>query len=276
MGRWRAIIPIVLAICIAIVGSVLTFKWVKHQTTPKEGVVEEDNTVVIAVAVVDLPWGTLLAGNHIKTASFFRESLPAGYFEDPASLEGRVLIHPVKKNEPILESRLAPTSVTSGGISALIKPGNRALAVKGDKVLGLSGHIKPGDRVDVLVTLTDKRWKREVTKIVLESILVLATGIEVQENDKGEASPVDVYTLEVTPEEGEKLALAANQGRLQFALRNVMDTETVLTSGATVTKTLNSFNIRRAHKKKPKAKAPEPVIDTVKVIKGTKVTNKSF
>jgi pilus assembly protein CpaB len=52
---------------------------------------------------------------------------------------------------------------------------------------------------------------------------------------------VDVYTLEVTPEEGERLSLAANQGKLQFALRNPMDMEVVLTSGATIPDTLASF-----------------------------------
>ena len=58
---------------------------------------------------------------------------------------------------------------------------------------------------------------------------------------EGEAAPVDVYTLEVTPEEGERLSLASTQGRLQFALRNPMDTEVVLTSGATIPDTLASF-----------------------------------
>jgi pilus assembly protein CpaB len=122
-----------------------------------------------------------------------------------------------------------------------VTPGKRAISVKGDKVLGISGFIKPGNRVDVLVTVTHGKIKGEITKIVLENVHVLATGKEIQENEKGEPSPVDVYTVEVTPEEGEKLTLAASKGKLQFALRNVTDTEIVLTKGATINKTLASF-----------------------------------
>jgi pilus assembly protein CpaB len=177
-------------------------------------------------------------------------------------MEGRVLIVSLKQNEPILETKLAPTSVSTGGVSAVVKPGKRAIAVKGDKVLGISGFIKPGNRVDVLVTLKYGK-KIETTKIVLENVLVLATGKELQENDKGNPSPVDVYTMEVTPEEGEKLTLAASKGKLQFALRNVTDAEIVLTKGATINKTLSSFRppvppkVRRSRAK-------------VQVIKGSK------
>jgi pilus assembly protein CpaB len=162
---------------------------------------------------------------------------------------------------------LAPASIDTGGVSAIVTPGKRALAVKGDKVIGISGFINPGNRVDVLVTMTEK--KREVTKIVLENVPVLATGTQMTVNDKGEPAPVDVYTLEVTPVEGEKLTLAATKGRLQFALRNITDTETVLTRGATVSKTLASFRppVRRT-KGRPNV--------TVQVIKGEKIEKVKF
>ena len=124
--------------------------------------------------------------------------------------------------------------MTVGGVSAVIKPGMRAIAVKGDKVIGISGFIQPGNRVDVLVTLKDPKTKNETTKMVLSNVLVLATGTEVQEKQDGKPSPVDVYTLEVDPNQGEMLALAAAEGKLQFALRNMMDMETLLTKGATV------------------------------------------
>jgi pilus assembly protein CpaB len=229
---------------------------------PKEVVkVVESEAVPVVVAAVDLPWGTKLNSEMIKRTPYLKESLPPGYFSDSDAMEGRVLIVSLKQNEPILETKLAPTSVSTGGVSAVVTPGKRAIAVKGDKVLGISGFIKPGNRVDVLVTL--KHGKTETTKIVLENVLVLASGKEIQENDKGNPSPVDVYTMEVTPEEGEKLTLAASKGKLQFALRNVTDAEIVLTKGATINKTLSSFRppvppkVRRSRAK-------------VQVIKGSK------
>jgi pilus assembly protein CpaB len=109
---------------------------------------------------------------------------------------------------------------------------------------------------------------------------VLATGTEIQENEEGKPAPVDVYTLEVTPEEGEKLALAASEGKLQFALRNITDAETVLTKGATVAETLASFRGRqpkpKTSTKKTKKWQPREITMTVEIIKGDKVSKKKF
>jgi len=127
----------------------------------------------------------------------------------------------------------------------------------------------------VLVTLTHTTTKTEVTKLVLENIPVLATGAQIQENDKGEPAPVDVYTLEVTPEEGEKLALAATKGKLQFALRNLIDGEKVLTRGATIPQTLASLSSNTQKPAAPKSKSSAPRNSfTVEVIKGGNVTQK--
>ncbi len=140
MVTWRTIVPIIAAIIIALAGSVITYQWIKGQKIVKV----ESKAISIAVAVIDMPWGTQLKKDKIKLIPFLEESIPSGYFTDPASLEGRVLINPLKQGEPILEYRLAPTSVTTGGISAVLKIGKRALAVKGDKIIGLSGLIRPG------------------------------------------------------------------------------------------------------------------------------------
>jgi pilus assembly protein CpaB len=273
MTQWRGIVPIVVALIIALAGSFLTYTWLKKQSATQKIVRVESDAVEIAVALKDLPWGTVLKKEDIQLTPFLKESLPPQCFTDLAQLEGRVLIAQTKEKEPILESKLAPDTVKVGGISAVVKPGMRALAVKGDKVIGLSGLIQPGNRVDVLVTFTNPQNKRDTTKVVLEDILVLATGPEIQkaDKDKGETSPVDVFTLEVTPEDGEKLALAAAQGKLQFALRNVTDVETVFTKGATIPDALRSFK-----KISSKKGVVNPVVKRVYVIKGTKTSSVSF
>ena len=283
MGKYKAIIPIVLALVIAASGSVFLYKWLKMQTAPKEVVKTETDTqtVPVAVTAVDLQWGTKLTGEMIRTVPFLKESLPTGYYSKGEKLEGRIVIAPLKKNEPIIESKLAPDSVTAGGVSAIVKPGKRALAVKGDKVIGISGFINPGNRVDVLVTLKDPGSKMEVTKVVLENVMVLASGTQMQDTGKGDPSPVDVYTLEVTPEEGEKLALAASEGKLQFALRNITDGESVLTKGATISNTLASLRgvapkPEEPPKKKVKKWKPREVTTTIEIIKGDKVSKKKF
>jgi pilus assembly protein CpaB len=281
MGRWKAFIPIALALVIATGGSILLYKWLQLKTAPKEVVqVEGAQAVPVVVASTDLSWGTKLKKEMLKTVPFLRESLPSGYRSDMDSLEGRVLISPLKEREPVLESRLAPEDVSAGGVSAIVKQGMRAVAVKGDKVIGISGFIQPGNRVDVLVTLKDPKKKEDITKLVLANVLVLATGAEIEENQDGKPSPVDVYTLEVDPEQGEKLALAAAQGKLQFALRNVLDTETVFTKGATVPSTLASLRGETPEPAAPlkvkKKWVPKETILTVETIKGDKIGKQKF
>lgn len=280
MGRWKAFIPIFLALAVATGGSVFLYKWLQAKIAPHDVVQKVDaEAVPVVVAAVDLPWGTKLQKEMLKAVPFLKESLPNGYRSDPALLAGRVVVSPLRATEAVLESRLAPDSVTVGGVSAVITPGMRAIAVKGDKVIGISGFIQPGNRVDVLVTLKDPRTENETTKMALSNVLVLATGTEIQEKQDGKPSPVDVYTLEVDPEQGEKIALAAAEGKLQFALRNTMDTETVLTKGATVTETLAS--LRGAD---PKAATPTKVREwvprnrslTVETIKGDKIGQQKF
>ena len=286
MGNYRTFIPITISLFIAAIGSFFLYKWIEKQRAPQEVVEVQAKAVPVAVAAADLPWGTKIKPEMIKTISYLQESIPSGHFSKAGDLKNRILIAPLKANDPITEHRLAPTSIETGGVAAVLKRGSRAIAVKGDKVIGISGFINPGNRVDVLVTVKDPKKKEEKTKTILENIQVLATGTQIQENEKGEPSPVDVYTLEVTPEEAEKLALAAAEGRLQLALRSVVDSDDVLTEGITVTQLLDSYsypksksvakvNNKVSNKKKVRRWIPRKSV-TVEIIKGTEVSKKKF
>ena len=291
MRNWKTFSPIALSLIIAIAGSYFLYRWIERQRTPKEVVQVQAEAVPVVVATADLPWGTKLKPEMIKTSPYLKESLPTGYFAGVNDLKNRVLITPLKINDPITEHKLAPTSIETGGVAAVIKSGKRAIAVKGDKVIGISGFINPGNRVDVLVTVKDPEKKEKKTKTILENILVLATGTQIQENEKGEPAPFDVYTLEVTLEEAEKLALAASEGRLQLALRSVIDGDEVYTEGITVPDLLASYSYtkpkptpiikakpavkRTSRKKKIRRWTPRRSV-TVEIIKGTEVSKKKF
>jgi pilus assembly protein CpaB len=237
-GKNRSVIVFAVAVVIAGVASVWTHNALKGTASAQKVV-----TVPVAVAAEDMAWGSVLTKEKIKTVPYLRDNLPAGYFTDPATLAGKTIIYPIKANEPILVSRLAPTDVKGGGVAAVVAPNKRAMAVKVDKVIGVSGFIHPGNRVDVLVTLSGQgKVSSPIAKTVLENVLVLATGIEIEQAGKKEkAAPVDVITLEVTPEEGEKLALAAAEGNLQLSLRNFSDTQDVNTKGTTIPVLLSSY-----------------------------------
>lgn len=269
MGKYKPILLLGGAVVIALITSIMAYNWLREKSA-----VQKEAAVLsqpVAVAVADLSRGTVLSKEMIKMVSYLKESLPEGSFSDASSLEGRVLLFPIQGNEPIFESRLAPNTVKTGGVAVLVNPEKRAMAVKVDKFIGVSGFINPGNQVDVLVTI-DKPDERSapVTKIVLQNVVVLATGSELEKKGKDDKpTKVDVITLEVTPEEAEKLALAATEGRIQLALRNFADTKDVLTKGATKSALLASYNSVEKVRKIIRAKNPG---HTVEMIKGSEVS----
>jgi pilus assembly protein CpaB len=289
MGNWKAALPITLSLVIAIGGSYFLYQWIEKQRAPKAVIQVQAEAVPVSVSVGNLPWGTKLKPEMLKTTPYLKQSLPAGYFSNLNDIQGRILIAPLKANEPITEHKLAPISMETGGVSAVLAPGKRAIGVKGDKVIGLAGFVNPGNHVDVLVTVKDPDTKKEKTKTILERIPVLATGTQIEKNEKGEPAPVDVYTLEVTAEEAEKLALAASEGRIQLALRNVTDGDDVMTEGMTIPKLLASYSHPQAPEVKPVLKksgsnsnvkkvknwAPRKTV-TVEIIKGMETSKQRF
>jgi pilus assembly protein CpaB len=277
MVNWKAILPITLSMVIAATGTYFLYQWVQKQSVTKEVVMVDVEAVPVAVASVDLPWGTKLTSEMVNMTPFLKESLPTGYFNDIDRVKNRVLIDSLKQGDPIVAHRLAPEDIQSGGVPAVLKPGKRAVGVKGDKVIGISGFINPGNRVDVLVTMRDPARKIDRTKMILQDIPVLATGTQIQQNEKGEPAPVDIYTLEVTPKEAEKLALAAAEGKIQFALRNIIDMENVATPGTTITETLSgNSNKKKVSTKPKKRRRPVQRSNTVEIIKGTDVQKKKY
>jgi pilus assembly protein CpaB len=184
------------------------------------------NLSKVAVAKVQIPVGTKIIAEQVSVVQFPKESTPDGTFETADKLIGRVAVMNIPAREPITESRLAPEG-TAAGLSAVIPEGYRAMTVKVDDVVGISGFIQPGSLVDVVVTIDPEEragMQDPISKIVLQNIKVLANGqnIDKPENQR-EANSVKAVTLLVTPEQAEKLALAASEGKLQLVMRNQID-----------------------------------------------------
>jgi pilus assembly protein CpaB len=273
MEKYKSLILFVAAVLVASFTALLAYNWMKSKSFTEEGSIK---TQEVAVSTTYLPMGTVLKKPMVKTIPFLKGSLPeTEVFTDASLLNGRVLISPVNANEPILKSRLAPDSVSGGGVAAIVDPNKRAMAVKIDKVSGVSGFIHPGNRVDVLVSLNKLDKKRTpVTKIVLQNILVIATGTEIQQKDKEKATSVEVITLELTPDESERLALATSQGKIQLALRNYANAEEVASKGVTIDRLLYGMPVEKNKKIKYVRRTPKATI--VQLIKGSTVSEIKF
>lgn len=192
--------------------------------------------VQVAVAGRDLPVGHRLEAQDVLMVEWPARAVPEGFSRSPAEVVGRGLLSSVSRNEPFLPAKLAVPEA-GGGLSILIPEGKRAMAVRVDDVVGVAGFVVPGTRVDVVVTLSSDVATgagQPVTQLVLQNIEVMASGQTIQRDARGEPMTTTVVTLLVDPEEGEMLGLAATNGRIQLALRNSLDPDTVTTTGARI------------------------------------------
>src|SRR6202007_1615323 len=149
--------------------------------------------------------------------------VPPNYFRSKSQVVGRGVILPIQKGEFILPSKLAAENA-GAGLPALIPPGMRAVSVRVNDVVSVAGFVTPGTRVDVLLTGTPTGGSEQETTTVLQNVAVLASGHPLERTSTGEAQNVPVITLQVTPDDAQRLTLASSQGKIQLALRNPVDT----------------------------------------------------
>lgn len=234
----------------------------------------------VVVAKFDLSWGTTLTGKMLVLQSketllnqnlIPEEGEPGKGFSSVEAVAGRVLAVNLQNQQPILESHLAPRGVRAG-VDAILDPKKRAMAVKVDQEVAVAGFIRPGNHVDVLVTMKPpNKGSQTITKTVIENVRVLAAGTHMQtQGEDGKAQPVSIMTLEVTPQEAEKLTLASTRGRLRLVLRSSRNPDEVLTKGATAKSLLNSYQLPKKKRSSGKKK------HTVEVIKGSSTSKQKF
>lgn len=231
MTRQRSFIILGLALISA---SVAGYSAIRYSAERPSGAPVEASggTAQIIVAARDLPVGHLVTEADVQAIRWPANSVPVGYVAQPSTAIGRGLIASVRMNEPILEAELAEKG-SGAGMPIIIPEGLRAVSVRVDEVIAVAGYVIPSTRVDVMLTMQPKGSGSDQvhTQVVLQNLLVLAAGQAIQKNEKGEPMPVGVVTLLVTPEQGEKLVLASAQGRIQLALRNMVDVAEITTPG---------------------------------------------
>ncbi len=217
MRNKRLIIALTGAVICGLVGVMLVTRYLSNV----QAFTKDLGNVVVAKA--EIPLGEKITAEQLAFAQIPNGAVPEGAFRKLDEVVGRVAITPIGLRETITNMKLAPEG---------------AMTVKVDDVVGVSGFIMPGSFVDVVAIVVPLAQagatNGPISKIVLQNIKVLASGTKIDspENQR-QPSDVKAVTLQVTPEQAEKLVLATNEGRLQLVMRNYSDQEDTQTKGAT-------------------------------------------
>jgi pilus assembly protein CpaB len=204
------------------------------------------------VAATDLTMGTMITKDHVKLVAWPASSpVPKG-FTTVDSVLNRGLITGVVANEPLTESKLAPLAA-GAGLPPSITEGMRAVSVKVNEVVGVAGFVVPGTHVDVMVTLRRDQERDSMTRVVVSDVQVLTAGTRYDQEKArdGQPIPTSVVTLLVSPQDAERVALAASEGNIMLTLRNPMDRKPTETTGIRTAGLLGQ------------APAPQPIVKTV-------------
>jgi pilus assembly protein CpaB len=229
MKNKRAILMMALAVLLGLGAVMLAWRFILPQ--------RNSNANHVVVAAMDVALGQRLGPEMLKLIEWSGNAMPEGSYADPAMLTNRVLKSSLSHGDLVTKVKLAPEG-TSGGLSAVIAEGNRAITVRVNDVIGVAGFALPGNFVDIIVSTQkdnvngEKNTDMNVSKIVLERILVLAVAQELGRDDT-KPKVVNAVTLEVTPEQAERLDLARSVGTLSLALRNQVDKKDIQSDGAT-------------------------------------------
>ena len=189
-------------------------------------------TAPVVVAVKDIEVATALRADQLSVVQWPQDRSPKGGFARVEDAAGRVAVLPMGTGEPVLEPKLAPQG-TPAGMTALVSPGKRAMTVKVDEASGVAGFVIPNNRVDVVVSINRGEFSKDpFARVVLENLRVLGAGQRIVEKQPdGKPQVVPTVTLEVNPVEGERLALASQEGHLSLVLRSQKDETPVTTKG---------------------------------------------
>jgi len=184
-------------------------------------------TVTVVLAAEDIAPGVPIEASDLRIVEWPEDFIPPDSFASHDGLVDRVAHRTIRTGEPILSTALLGIG-EPGGLQALIEPNYRAMSVEVNAVVGVSGFIQPGSRVDVLAQLRTMDVKSGVTphtRTILQNVKVLAIDQKYSGVNATEAALASVVTLQVLPDEAQRLAYAAAEGKLSLALRGRSDEE---------------------------------------------------
>ena len=194
------------------------------QVQPATASIEQNPGLVsVVVAGQDIAFGTTIEGHKLTTIMWPAEAVPPGTFENFATLLPQGGDDPRRAKRAMAQGELVLANKVSDfgekvTITQTLGKNTRAMAISVNAQSSVGGFVTPGDTVDIVLTQGGGADLRAVT--ILQNIRVV--GVDQQADEMNEqANVAKTVTVEVSPEEGQKLALAQQAGRLSLTLRTL-------------------------------------------------------
>ncbi|MDE0850237.1 Flp pilus assembly protein CpaB, partial [Yoonia sp.] len=191
-------------------------------------------TVAVYAVTRQMKYGETLTSEDVELIQYAEPHLPEGVFRTEEALfpegdeELRVVTRAMEINEPVLAVKVTEPGDIAG-ITSLLSAGMRAFTISVDVQSGVSGFLRPGDRVDVYWSgnlQTAGGENANITQLILASVELIAID-QTSEANRSDAAIARTVTVQVSPANVAALAQASATGKLSLALVGAGDTETI-------------------------------------------------
>lgn len=220
-----------LAGIIALVVAVLVYYALTKSITPQQ--VQQPQIVPVVVALTNIPSNTTITPGMVEVKQVPAATAPSNALTTTGEAVGRVAQYTIAAGQLLVRGDVVEGG-RAQGLTFVIPKGKRAVTVALDPISGVGGFVVPGDRVDILATF-DQDEVSSTARMILQNIEVLAMNDQTVRPKNGSATPADQgtateaespvveqvksATLAVTPEEAQRLILAAYKGAIHMVLR---------------------------------------------------------
>ena len=220
--KQRLVFVVLFALVVSGAASAVLYRLISAQLAANKVVT---NTKVV-VATRNLAAGDLIKEVDVKIADW-NGPVPIGAIFKTQDALNRGVLEPIYQGEPLVENRMSKPGA-GAGLATMIPPGMRAVAVRVNDVVAVSGFAAAGSHVDILIAGNPPGGNQAtgtVTKTLLQNVEILSAGATIQKDAEGKPVSVPTVNLLLTPAQAEIMSLASNEARIQMVLRNPTDKE---------------------------------------------------
>jgi pilus assembly protein CpaB len=238
------LLAILVAVALALVA---TAALVVYVNGADRRAIRDQQPVLVYVAKARIAAGTTgeQAQNRelIQHTELPRKAVARDAIRSLEQLGGRVAAVDIVAGEQLLATRWVAGDEVAGRNLLRIPPDHQAVSVELDATRQVSGFVTPGDHVSMVATLERPGSGDEVSRFLLQNLLVLAVGVTAQPNPAAQGGLVDQnrnrnrsqnlssVTLAVLGKDVEKVVFAAEHGEVYLSLLPPGDQQPVATGG---------------------------------------------